>query len=339
MDFSALTTRWTRLAQSRTGKRLLGWLRWLFLAGILGLLAYQTAGIGWARIWEALPTEPLFYVIFLVIYLLLPLSEALIYRTAWPAMPLGEGFLTLLKKRVYNKDVLGYSGEVYLYLWAQKRVGVPARRVWGTLKDNAIASSVASTTFALGVLATLFLAGQIAVAERFIRYDATYVLAAVGVAGALAALSIKFRRTIFFLSARTLAAVFGIHVFRLMLATALQLAQWAVVLPEVEWRVWFTLIAVLVVTSRIPLLPARDLAFISVSVEVCQMMNAPSAGIVGMLLAASALDKGLNLVLFASATALKRSAPGVPEREGGVENALPKEQPVSPEGQRVAEVP
>lgn len=276
-------------------------LHYLLLVGIIGLLIYQVTRIGWSDVLGSLPTHPLFYIIFFVIFLSLPINEYAIYRLIW-RIPFVSGMLALLKKRVFNKDVLGFSGEVYLFVWVEREMGVRRDRAWKIIKDNAIVSSMASTFFAVVVLAVLLLSGQILIAQHFIEYDVTYVIAAVIVSAILGALGYRFRRWIFLLPLSTLALIFGLHVLRLGATSGLQLVQWAVVIPELSWSVWFTLLALMIVTSRIPLLPARDLAFISLAVEVSTLMGVASAPIVAMLLVNSALDKGMNLLSFVLAS-------------------------------------
>jgi hypothetical protein len=264
-------------------------------------LFYQVTRIGWTDVLGSLPTHPLFYIIFFVIFFSLPINEFAIYRLIW-RIPAISGMLALLKKRVFNKDVLGYSGEVFLFVWVEREVGIRRDRAWKVIKDNAIISSVASTFFAVVVLAVLLLSGQILIAQHFIEYDVTYVIAFTVVAAVLGALAYRFRRWIFLLPLSTLGLIFGLHVLRLSATSGLQLVQWAVVIPELSWSVWFTLLALVIVTSRIPLLPARDLAFISLAVEVSALMGVASAPIVAMLLVNSALDKGMNLLFFVLAS-------------------------------------
>lgn len=298
------------LASRPWAARLARYVRWLVVAFIVVLLGFQMSRIGWADILSSLPTEPLFYVIFVVLYLTLPVNELVIYRLIW-RIPIVQGMLALLKKRVYNKDVLGYSGEVFLYLWLGREVGLPRDRVWKVIKDNAIVSSVASTAFAVGVLILLLMSGQILVAQHFIEYDATLLALMVVVAAVLGAVGYRFRRWIFVLPLSTLALIFLSHIIRLAFTNGMQVVQWAVVLPELSLAVWFTLLSLMIVTSRIPLLPARDLAFISLAVEVSALMGVASAPIVAMLLVSSALDKGFNLIAFLTTTLL-RNRIGVP---------------------------
>lgn len=312
MKFRSTLHNIKRLLKIDTNTRIARVGRYLFVAGILGLLAYQLTGIGWGEIWRSLPVTPWFYFIFLLIYLALPFSETLIYRASWK-FPFLSGFAALVKKRVYNKDVLGYSGEFFLYFWARKHLALGEREIFGTVKDNAIVSSVASTTFAVLVLSILFLSGQIALDGILSGNRAIYVIVALVVGVVLCALGIRFRRTFFRLPGRVLAFVFAVHMVRLVVVSLLQVVQWMVVLPDISIRVWFTFLAVQIVTSRIPLLPSRDLIFIGASVELSRILDVSSAGIAGMMLVSSVLDKVLNFSLFSILSFIDRKRGQQPE--------------------------
>ncbi len=311
---TTVAARLQRWSETRTGTLALKAGRYLFLGGILTYLLVQLTRIGWMNVWKSLPDTPIFYAAFLLIYFSLPIAETLIYRSAW-RFRLIEAFPVFLKKRVLNKDVLGYSGEVFLYLWAKKHLRLGDRDILGSIKDNTIISSVASTFFAVVALAALFFTGQIAVGEHLTRHDAAYVTVAVLAVSMLVLLAARFRRMIFRLRGRTLLVLFTIHLGRLVVTHTLQVVQWAAVLPEVSLKVWFTYLALLMVTSRIPLIPGRDFIFLGAGLGLSRMMDVSSAAIAAMLLAATVLDKVLNFIMFTSLSFWHRKHPSNPPDE------------------------
>ena len=299
---STLLPIWDRmrtLAALPSARRMGAWLRVAFVAGILTYLALRFTEIGWREIASSLPTHPLFYLIFLFQYFCLPLTEYTIYRSMW-RIPFRSGFPMLLKKRVYNKDVLGYSGEVYLYTWLKRRMGLRDREAISTLKDHALVSAATSTAFGGTVLAALLLSGRLAVFEGFVRSHAASIFAVAVLVGVVALLVARFRRVLFQLPARRLGLIAGVHFGRHTVLSVLQVVQWAVVLPGIGIDVWFTFLAMQIVTSRIPLLPARDAVFLGAGLQLSLAIDVPTAGIASMLLLATIMDKALNLVLFAS---------------------------------------
>lgn len=291
---------------SRRGNLVIKWARWVFMAGIIGVLAYQFTRIGWGDIWRALPTNPVFYLIFIVMYCSLPLTETVIYRKIWD-FPFFRGLPTFLKKRVYNKDVLNYSGEVFLYLWAKKIGVVRSKRVvLQAIKDNNILSTIASTLIAVGLLGFFLLTDQVML-PVYVRDQLGIKIAAILlVVFGLGALGIRFRRSLFSLPGRMLTTIFLIHVSRLIVVNVLQVLQWAIVLHDVSLTILFTFLAMQIITSRIPFLPARDLIFIGASVELTGYMNVSSVNVAGMLLVISVLDKGLNFLLYIVTTYWER---------------------------------
>lgn len=306
LDWTALKTRLHALARTPRGRQLLKGARWTFIIAILAFLAYQLVGIGWGELWASLPRTPWFYVLWAVLYFQLPLIESLIYRALW-RLPVRYGLPVLLRKRVLNNDVAGYSGEFYLYAWARKEVQASASRIMGAVKDNAIASSLGSTLAAVITLAAFVAAGQIALVDLIDNQDPVYVTIGLLVAACLVALLVVFRRTVFTLSLRELMALFGTHLGRNLAVYGLQILQWWVVFPEAPLHVWATMLAVIIVTTRLPFLPAKDWAAMSAILGMSAVLDAPEAVIAGLLLVHSGLNHATNFILFALASAWERT--------------------------------
>ncbi|MEM1125091.1 MAG: hypothetical protein AAGI71_00450 [Bacteroidota bacterium] len=305
----ALLKRGEAFAETRRGQRILRSLRYGFLAGVIGWLAYQLMGIGWREVLTSLPQTPWFYLLYLVIYFQLPLIEALIYRGIW-ATPWQRLFPVLVRKRVLNMDVLNYSGEVYLFLQAQALSPRPKRFLLGSLKDNAIASGVASVLSMLLMAGGFLLAGQLDLQALVGENNLLYIGVAVVVFAIGAALAVRFRNTVFTLPVPAVAGVFGAHLFRFGLVFVLQVAQWAVVIPEAPLQVWATMLVIVAFTNRLPLIPAKDLAAAAAILEVSGVYDAYLPAIAGMLLVRIVLDKSMNLFLFTVTSRLMPPDPG-----------------------------
>lgn len=327
MDVSLKNIRdfWVRTSQSGRGRALTRLVRWLFLAGILAYLAIQLGRIGWIEIWRALPTNPLFYVLFLMIYFSLPLAEQLIYRITW-RFPFRSSLPAFIKKRIYNKEVIGYSGEVYFFTWARRNLTLGDREILKTIRDNNVISSFSSTIVALALLAVFAYEGNIGVSDWIGDANAYYLAGGAVVFLILGTLAIRFRRYLFSMPLKVAFLIGGIHVIRLGVGQTMQILQWEVAVPDVTWQAWFTLAAVSIVVSRIPLVPNRDLIFIGAGVEFSHFMNTPAAEIASMLLVTSVLGKILNLVLF-GAVSMRRDG-----TRTGVNRGAPSHDPASAEG-------
>ena len=307
MDFSSLYDRLyeqaTRLkerfdewTQTPVGSWTLKLLRHGITLAVLVYLVYQMTRIGWERIWDALPTTPWFYVLFLALYFLLPIFQSVGYSLIWNR-PFRRLFPALIKSGVYNKEVLNYSGEMYLFSWARTRLDRPDGDIAHHIKDNTIVSSVASTTNAV-VLLGFFLVSDLV---RFpMLADRTWIYMVAGVVGivALIAVGIRFRRSVFKLHSWLILALFALYFGRLFLLQGLQVTQWAVAIPEVAVQTWLTFLAVQIITKRIPLMPSQDLFFMAVGLEMAGAVQVPEAGLASVLAVHSVLDKGLGVLLF-----------------------------------------
>ncbi len=298
--------------QTPTGRRLQRYGRLLFVTGVVGWLLYRLTQIGWQAVYEGLPRTPWFYVLWVGLYFLLPATEAFIYRALWK-IRWGRVFSVLVRKRVLNTDVLGYSGEVYLYLWARRYTDRPDGHLLRTIKDNTILSSVASTVAVVLLVAGAVLSGQFALVDLLGQAADPVYIAAGGLAfGVLGVLAVRFRRAIFYVPGRTAAALLSVHVLRFFAMYVLQVLQWWVVLPEAPLRVWATILVVGTVTNRIPFLPATDLLALGAVLGMTPLLEASAAVLAGMLVVRSVLDRTANAVLFVLTSWLERRWPTVP---------------------------
>lgn len=282
---------------SKTGKRVFKIVSFVFTAAIASYLIYKLTLIGWDNVWESLPQTPWFYILLLAMFFCLPLFQVLIYRVAWKVNS-GDLFLALLNKRVLDKDVLGYSGEAYLYLWARKNVDKPEKEILHVLKDNVILSSTASTLVAVSLLGAFFAFGSVKLPEEWVNPSAFHIAVLVLIVILVVGLAVKFRKSILFLKRKQILTIFFLHIARLLVVQGLQVIQWAVVMPEVPLINWMTLLAAQIIITRIPLLPSRDLIFMGTGIEMSEFISISSSSMAGMLLASSVISKILNLMFF-----------------------------------------
>ncbi len=264
---------------------------------MFGILLYQLSDIGWGNIWRDIPTQPLFYVIFAGMYLGLPVAETFIYRLIW-GLPFREILPMMIKKRVYNKDVINYSGEANLFLWARQRLDRSGRLILRDIKDNTVISSLTSMLIALGLLSTFLFSGLLPMEELVDGLETSWVIGGGFCLTLLIALAIRFRKSVVALPGTLVRKLFGIHVGRLIFVQTLQILQWVVVMPEVPFSAWFTLLSAQIVANQIPLIPAKDLLVVAASAELAGWLELSASGITGMLLVTAVLDKVVNLLLF-----------------------------------------
>ncbi|PEN08777.1 hypothetical protein CRI93_03195 [Longimonas halophila] len=310
--------RWHTFQETRRGRRILKGLRYLLTVVIVGYLGYRMTTIGWGEIWASLPRTPWFYILFGAIYLTLPIFQTIIYGLIFRTSP-WTIFPAALKKRVYNKDVMSYSGEVYLYFWARDRIDMPALNILHGIKDNTIVSSITATVVAFSLLATFFFSGLVVLPEMLVEHNMAYAAVVVLVIGGMIALGIRFRRSILKLSGAMLLTLFALHTARLLLIQSLQVTQWVVVAPEIPLQAWFTFLAVQIIAESIPFVPSRDLVGVGFAIEVARATQVPEALIASLMLVHSVMDKALNLLLFMAVSAW--------DRKNMARQSLPQEMP------------
>ncbi|HKJ47217.1 MAG TPA: hypothetical protein VJ991_15395 [Balneolales bacterium] len=297
MNFKEFKRYWSDFVKSNRGQKIINWSRRLFLVGVIAWLLYQLTTIGWGNVWHSLPLNPLFYLLYLMIYVSLPVAQLFIYRLTW-TFKFRNAFPVLLLTKVYNQDVMGYSGEVYFYFWARKNIDIKEIEILKTIKDNNIISSASSTLVAFGLLGVFLLTGQIRLLDFLHIHNIWYLYGGIALFLIVIIILIRFRHYIISMPFKTAGTIFSIHVFRLLLGQSLQIIQWHLILPNIPLYVWFTFVAVQIMMSRIPFLPNRDLIFFGASLKLTQMMHVPTAAIAAIMLANSVFGKIMNVVLF-----------------------------------------
>ena len=268
----------------------------------------KVTAIGWGAVLASLPTTPWFYLLFLVMFLTLPLTETVIFRLLLDRRIGLADIGVFIRKRVLNSAFVGYSGDFYLFVWAKRHLGLSTRKAGHAVKDNAILSGLASTTVTALLVAAFWLTGQAGLVAGWLDTGAGKSLAVVFCAAVLLPVLLRFRGRIFAATGRVASAVLGIHMGRGLFLLLVQSAQWWVVLPNQSWTTWLIFLTAQMVISRLPFIPNRDLLFLSAGLEMSNVIDGPRAAMAGVLLAGGALTQGANLLFFV-ATSFGRSKP------------------------------
>ena len=278
-------------------KAALTWVGRALTLGVILYLIYRLGQLGWKDLLSALPRNPWFYVLFAVIYMTQPLAELVIYRQIWP-LPSGAGMRALIKKRVFNEEMAGYSGEVYLFWWLHEKLSVAWSEAFRAVRDINILSSVAALTTAFGLLGVLSATGILELERLFSNVDRAQVVVGGVVLVVVVAILARFRRYLFALPVGTSTRILGIHYARLFVVNALVLLQWKVGVPEIGVTIWLTYLSLLIILNRVPFLPSKDLFFLSIGIGLSESLGHATTAIAGMLLAASMLVRVTNVSLF-----------------------------------------
>jgi hypothetical protein len=233
--------------------------RWGWLGGILGggmalAIMLQLGGATDNVLTTTGQLPPLVWPTLLLLYLIQPVSDFVVFRRFWNLPP--AGLAALLRKNALNEVVLGYSGEAYFYFWA-RRTADTAVAPFAAIKDVNIVSALLGNVLTLVLAAIsatqlreLDLARQVGVA----LWSGVIPLAiSVGV--------LLFGRRVFSLSLTQLAYIGAVCCMRLAIWTGLTLLIWRMALPEAAPSIWIVLLAIRCLVSRIPLISNKDLVF------------------------------------------------------------------------------
>ena len=306
-------------ATTPAARRLMKRVRFVAAAGIIGYLVYSLSGMGWGNLIRDMPRTPWFYALVVVMYFLLPIFETVAYRFFIPARRTAL-LSVFIRKKVLNMDLMGYSGEVFFLFWVKEKLGIARSKMLRVMIDMGITSSMGGFT-ASGLLLALLLFLDVLPLDLLVGdTDRTLLLGGLLVAAVMVVAGYQFRHTIFKLPGRTILALYGAHVGRFMVNWVLQILQWWVVLPDVSFIVWGTMLAIWTVTNRLPFIVTRDLVAIALILELpAELLGGVETAIASMLLTRVAADRllGLSLFLPLSLVADSRNA-----RVDGLDTAL-----------------
>ncbi len=293
-----IRSRVEELVESPLAKRLIMALRYVIGAGVIGYLLYSLSSIGWGNLLREMPRTPWFYVIIVAMYFLLPVFETIVYRFVLPARR--RALLSVfIRKKVLNMDLMGYSGEVFFLFWAKEKLDIARTRMLRIMIDMGITSSMGGLT-ASGLLLGFLLFFDVLPLDLLLGdTDRTLFLGALLIVAVIALAGYQFRHTIFKLPGKTIIGLYSAHVGRFMIIYVLQITQWWVVLPDVSFVVWGTMLAIWTVTNRLPFLVTRDLVAIALILELpSELLGGVETAIASMLLTRVAADRILGFSLF-----------------------------------------
>lgn len=268
----------------------------LFIA-VVAYLVWKLTAVGWEEVYLALPTAPLFYVLFALRYFALPLSEIPAYELVWKR-PLWGHFPAFLRKRVYNYSVVGYSGEAFFTLWARRRLDLSDRQVLIGVKDNTLLSALASNVATVLLVASLAGTGMLKAGLEELPGALQLFVLAFGTAFALSLAVIVFRRRLINLPDGVMPKLLAIHGARVALILVLQVGMYAVALPGASLMAWFVFLALQLVLSRVPFVPNQDIFYLTAALHLAPIVGASEASIAGMLVTEAGLSQALNFVFF-----------------------------------------
>jgi hypothetical protein len=235
-------------------RRLSAWLGPAISLAILGGALWQVHAQDWHVLAAFIPTSPLIWLVLGINYFTGPVGDWVIFRKLWK-IPV-EGIFPLVKKMIGNQLLLSYVGEVYFYDWARRHVRMEGSP-FGAVKDVAILSAMAGYAMTLLMLAIAW-----PYITRFgFGISGTELFGSIAIMLITGLIITFFRNRLLSLPRADLAAVFGIHMVRLVLNTVLTGVLWSLMLPQVPLTSWLILSTGRLLVTRLPLIPNQEIAF------------------------------------------------------------------------------
>lgn len=259
----------------------------LTLAMIVGL-GRELFGHGLAGLSRAAPDSAGYYLCVALLYMSPPTGDFVIFRRLW-RIPI-DGMAALLKKRIANEVVFGYSGEAYFYAWARQRAQMVAAP-FGAVKDVSILSALAGNVMTLAMVGLALALGI----HRLTGEQLHQILWSVPVILAITVPFLIFSKRVFSLPRDTLWWVFGVHCARLIAGSLLISLAWHFALPAVTLGTWMFLAAMRMLVSRLPLVPNKDLLFANFAI----LLIGEDAALSELIAFTSAITLLLHVVLIA----------------------------------------
>lgn len=276
-------------------------------AMIVGL-ARELFGHGLAGLGRSVPADPRFYLCFVLLYMASPTGDYVIFRRLW-GIPIG-GLVALIKKRIANEVVFGYSGDAYFYAWARANARMVASP-FGAVKDVSILSAIAGNAVTLLLVAIALPFGR----ELLTQDQFRAVLASAGVTLLISLPFLIFSRRVFSLARPVLWWVFSVHSVRLLIGSVLIALAWHFALPGVSIGMWMFLAAGRLLVSRLPLVPNKDLLFANAAILLIGQDQALSELIAFTAALTLLVHVALIVAFGAHALATRSSADRASERD------------------------
>lgn len=271
-------------------------LRGVIFLALTGAIFYRLQELGFANILANLPSSPIYYALFALVYFTLPLSEVLVYRKLWQ-VPGQRLFPALIRKRILNEGVIGYSGEAYFGIWASRRLGLPAANILAAVKDSNFISSFASLTVTIALTVLALSLTQIMPTE-VLSGTRRRIFVAIAVGAGVIILTYSLRHKLLSVRGAALKKIAAIYFARLLVVSALMIALWSVALPGVPPGKWLAVLAAYFLVRRIPFLPNSDLVLLGLGITMTGVIGASDAAVAGLFLTGAALAQIMNLLML-----------------------------------------
>lgn len=293
---------------AKENKKIVKWIDRLITVVLLTVLVYQIYDLPFEKIVKALPINPLFYLSWLVLYFMIPVSEYFIYQTKWDF----SGFNSLkgfVLKRIYNNELYNYVGELYFISWTAKHFHVSKSESALFIKDNNIISSIVSSVFSFAVIGFLWFFGFIEAGQLFEGSSVIINTLIAVIFVAVGFLLYRFRKNIIHSNKEIVSKMLFGYSIRFIIRNIILVFMWYSAAPDVALVTWLNFLFIKTLLDRLPV-GNRGIIFLSMAPFLSESFSIGIETFTAIQLAATILDKVVNaasLVWAKSNTPLENS--------------------------------
>lgn len=253
--------------------------------------------VGWTRIAAEMPHSIAFYALFPIWYIAGPAVDAVLYRFLWRDRWRAL-FPVMLRKRVLNESVLGYSGEAFLAAFAGRRYPNLADALFD-IRDANIISSFVSTSVTLAMIAIVFAPLPTFVSDYNFASHPSFAIAAAGGLLALTTAGGIFGPKFLRMTKAGIQYALCAYLIRTSFVILLQIALWKTALPTAPLGALLVILTSGQAATRIPFAPSYDVLLLGAAMTVAPALGLSVSEVSGVLVACFALSQAFNLAIWA----------------------------------------
>lgn len=262
---------------------------------LIGAIALKLKQIGLQNLVHALPRSPMFYILQIPLFLLLPMTEKRIFsfllghRHTAPLM-------VFLRKRVLNATFIEYSGESYFYMWMTRQKELTKTQLFHAIKDSALLSGAAGFVVVLGAALLLF-STHPDMTHALLGHLHWWAILLIFLPVLPALLLIGGNKLATQLSRQQVSIVFLLHLLRSALTFVLEglVLYYSHTLSSLV--LCYDLVTLRLVITRIPFLPTKDMVFLWVGISAAQMLSVSQAALAATLMMMTSIQQILDYTI------------------------------------------
>lgn len=258
------------------------------------IIVQKLSLIGWGEIYTARPSNPVFYILAIALFMI-PISTEIIACRIITGCKIPNSTRNFIRKHAYNEVIFSYMGEAYLTKVISKLPDFDLRRAAIAIKDQALIRTFVANAWLIVLIALVAIVGKSDILMDFTTTSPKDVGVIALISVGLFMLLIIFFRKLTRLPKRTAIEVAGIYFLKAAAVLVVQISQWNIAIPGTEISTWLLFAVLLALSKKSP--SSGELVFVSVILTI-PGLDVNEAGVAAMLITATAINQFILLAMF-----------------------------------------